>query len=118
MDEMKSSFGALVEPLTRRERAILLHLAEEKSYAEIAAQEVVAINTVKWYIQQLYAKLGVNNRQQALERAHGLGLLTPAGMNASTTPPPQNPTPVGADLRVRPNPTPPLAQPHPQPLSI
>jgi DNA-binding CsgD family transcriptional regulator len=75
MDEKKFSFGAPAEPLTRRERAILLHLAEDKSYTEIAAQEMLAVNTVKWCIQQLYVRLGVNNQRQAIACARSLGLL-------------------------------------------
>jgi predicted ATPase/class 3 adenylate cyclase/Flp pilus assembly protein TadD len=72
---MKSPSGKLVEPLTRRERAILLHLAEDKSNREIAALEVLSLNSVKWYIQQIYGKLGVNRRREAIERARSLGLL-------------------------------------------
>jgi DNA-binding CsgD family transcriptional regulator len=78
MDDKESPSDALVEPLTRREQAMLLHLAGDKSYREIAAQEVLALNSVKWYIRQLYGKLGVNNRRQALERARSLGLLPTA----------------------------------------
>ena len=77
MNEMKSNLVQLVEPLTRRERAILLHLAEDKSNREIAALEVLSLNSVKWYIQQIYGKLGVNRRRAAIERARSLGLLPP-----------------------------------------
>jgi predicted ATPase/class 3 adenylate cyclase len=76
---MKSPSGKLVEPLTRRERAILLHLAEDKSNREIAALEVLSLNSVKWYIQQIYGKLGVNRRREAIERARSLGLLPTLG---------------------------------------
>jgi predicted ATPase/class 3 adenylate cyclase len=76
---MKSPSGTLVEPLTRRERAILLHLAEDKSNREIAALEVLSLNSVKWYIQQIYGKLGVNRRREAIERARSLGLLPTLG---------------------------------------
>ena len=72
---MQNPTGPLVEPLTRREQAILQHLAEGKSYREIAALEVLALNSVKWYIQQIYGKLGVNRRRAAIERARSLGLL-------------------------------------------
>jgi predicted ATPase/class 3 adenylate cyclase len=75
MDKMQNLADKLVEPLTRRERAILQHLAEEKSNREIAALEVLSLNSVKWYIQQIYGKLGVNRRRAAIERARSLGLL-------------------------------------------
>jgi DNA-binding CsgD family transcriptional regulator len=76
---MKSPSDKLVEPLTRRERAILLQLAEDKSNREIAALEVLSLNSVKWYIQQIYGKLGVNRRREAIERARSLGLLPTPG---------------------------------------
>ena len=63
------------EILTRRERAILLHLVEDKSNQEIAALESLALNSVKWYIQQVYAKLGVNRRGEVERRARELGLI-------------------------------------------
>jgi len=93
---MKSPSGKLVEPLTRRERAILLHLAEDKSNREIAALEVLSLNSVKWYIQQLYGKLGVNRRREAIERARGLGFLpTPEPIVApETTPAKARPSPL------------------------
>jgi LuxR family maltose regulon positive regulatory protein len=42
---------------------------------EIADQIVIAVSTVKWHINHLYAKLGVHTRTQALARAKELGLL-------------------------------------------
>ncbi len=65
----------LVEPLTRREREILGLLAAGHSAPEIAEQLTLAVSSVKWHIQQLYGKLGVNNKQRALLRAAELGLL-------------------------------------------
>jgi predicted ATPase/class 3 adenylate cyclase len=76
---MKSPSGKLVESLTRRERGILQHLAEDKSNREIATLEVLSLNSVKWYIQQIYGKLGVNRRREAIERARSLGLLPTVG---------------------------------------
>jgi predicted ATPase/DNA-binding CsgD family transcriptional regulator len=65
----------LVEPLTRREREILGLLAEGLAAAEIADRLTLALSSVKWYVQQAYGKLGVNNKKQALARAAELGLL-------------------------------------------
>ena len=65
----------LIEPLTRREREILVLLAQGYSGTEIAQQLTLALSTVKWYVQQVYAKLDVNNKQQAILRAGELGLL-------------------------------------------
>ena len=65
----------LVEPLTRREREILALLAQGYTASEIAQQLTLALSSVKWYIQQVYGKLGVNNKQRAILRAGELGLL-------------------------------------------
>src|SRR6185503_17459926 len=65
----------LVEPLTRREREILGLLAQGYSGPEIARQLTLALSSVKWYVQQVYSKLGVNNKQRAILRAGELGLL-------------------------------------------
>jgi non-specific serine/threonine protein kinase len=65
----------LVEPLTRREREILAFLAQGYSAPEIAQQLTLALSSVKWYVQQVYGKLGVNNKQRAILRAGELGLL-------------------------------------------
>jgi predicted ATPase/DNA-binding CsgD family transcriptional regulator len=65
----------LVEPLTRREREVLVLLAKGYSAPEIAGQLTLALSSVKWYVQQVYGKLGVNNKQRAILRAGELGLL-------------------------------------------
>jgi non-specific serine/threonine protein kinase len=65
----------LVEPLTRREREVLVLLAKGYSAPEIAKQLTLALSSVKWYVQQVYGKLGVNNKQRAILRAGELGLL-------------------------------------------
>ena len=76
MNARVSKIGeVLIEPLTRRERGILVLLAQGYSAPEIAQQLTLALSTVKWYVQQVYGKLGVNNRQRALLRAGELGLL-------------------------------------------
>jgi LuxR family maltose regulon positive regulatory protein len=69
------------ELLTRLERKILSLLAEARSQREIAEAEALSPSLVKRYIQQIYGKLGANNRQQALERARSLGLLVAALSN-------------------------------------
>lgn len=61
--------------LTGREREILALLAEDLSDREIAERLVVAYSTVKWYNRQIFNKLGVDNRQQAVARAFTIGLL-------------------------------------------
>ena len=69
------------ELLMRRERKILSLLAEARSQREITEAELLLPSSLKGYIQQIYRKLGANNRQQALERARSLGLLVAALSN-------------------------------------
>lgn len=43
---------------------------------ELADQLVLAVSTVKWYINQIFSKLYVNSRIQAIARARELNLLS------------------------------------------
>jgi DNA-binding NarL/FixJ family response regulator len=61
--------------LTYREREVLALLAGGASNREIASMLSVTIATVKSHLVHVYAKLEVRNRQEALSRAVGLGLL-------------------------------------------
>ncbi len=65
----------LVEPLTRREVEILSLLGQNLSNREIAGRLVMSLNSIKWYNQQIFGKLGVANRQEAVAKARELGLL-------------------------------------------
>lgn len=65
----------LAEPLSPREHEILQLIAAGLSNQAIADRLIVALNTVKWYSSEIYAKLGVRSRTQALIRARALGLL-------------------------------------------
>ncbi len=77
MEKAEGGLGFLHEPLTQRERNILAHLASDRSSQEIAGLEMLAYSSVKWYIHQVYAKLRVNRRSEAVTRARELGLLRP-----------------------------------------
>jgi WD40 repeat protein/serine/threonine protein kinase len=65
----------LVEQLTRREQEVLKLLVEGKSNKQIANELFVEISTVKWYNTQIYGKLGVRSRMQAVVRARELNLV-------------------------------------------
>jgi LuxR family maltose regulon positive regulatory protein len=65
----------LVEPLSQREIEVLRLMAEGYRYQEIAERLVVSINTVRHHTRNVYGKLDVNNRAQALSRAKELNLL-------------------------------------------
>jgi DNA-binding CsgD family transcriptional regulator len=66
---------ALLDPLTDREVEILQLIAAGLSNKEIAAQLSLSTNTVKMYASQLYQKLDVNRRTEAVARAREIGLL-------------------------------------------
>jgi LuxR family maltose regulon positive regulatory protein len=70
--------ASLVEPLTPREVEVLALLADRLTNQEIAAQLVIAPGTVKTHTLNLYAKLAVHGRRQAVARARTLGLLPAA----------------------------------------
>jgi ATP/maltotriose-dependent transcriptional regulator MalT len=61
------------EVLTEREAEVLAGLCERRSYKEIGAALFISPNTVKRHACNIYAKLGVNNRQQALAKVERLG---------------------------------------------
>ena len=63
------------EHLTTREAEILQRLAAGDSNRDIASGLVVTLGTVKWYVNQIYSKLGVRSRTQAVARARELGIL-------------------------------------------
>jgi DNA-binding NarL/FixJ family response regulator len=52
--------------LTERERTVLAALAEGLSNSRIAEQLGVSVNTVKFHLQNLFLKLGVRNRTEAV----------------------------------------------------
>jgi len=66
---------ALIEPLSEREIEVLRLIAAGRSNAEIGEQRYIAVGTVKRHINNIYGKLGVESRTQAIARARGLGML-------------------------------------------
>jgi LuxR family maltose regulon positive regulatory protein len=66
----------LVEQLTVREQEILNLLVGRLSNKEIAAKLFIAPTTVKKHLNNIYGKLGVSNRRQAVEKSEALGILS------------------------------------------
>ena len=73
----------LLEPLSKREKEILARLSAGLSDQQIANELYLSLNTVKWYNRQIYDKLGVSNRAQAVVQARALGLLGSEGLRPS-----------------------------------
>ena len=65
----------LVEPLSDRELEILRMIAAGRANQEIAEKLFVAPSTIKWHINNIYGKLGVRSRTQAIARARHLRLF-------------------------------------------
>jgi LuxR family maltose regulon positive regulatory protein len=65
----------LIESLSKRELEVLRLIGEGYSNQEIADRLVVTLHTVKKHSSNIYNKLGVNSRTQALARARQLNLL-------------------------------------------
>jgi LuxR family maltose regulon positive regulatory protein len=67
--------ASLVEPLSDRELEVLRLIADGHSNQAIADRLVVAVSTVKKHNNNLYGKLDVQSRTQALARARAIKLL-------------------------------------------
>jgi LuxR family maltose regulon positive regulatory protein len=65
----------LIEPLTERELEVLSLIVAGHSNREIAAELYLAMGTVKKHISNIYGKMGVQRRAQAIARARELDLL-------------------------------------------
>jgi len=65
----------LVEPLSDREIEVIQLIAEGLTNQEIASRLYLSLNTVKVHTRNIYGKLGVTSRMQAVARAIGLGIL-------------------------------------------
>lgn len=64
-------------PLTARERDVLLRLVEGLNNAEAAERLGISEHSVKFHVQNVCKKLGVNSRVAAVVKAIRLGLIVP-----------------------------------------
>lgn len=79
VDEAASPLGeseSLPEPLTEGEMRVLRYLPTNLSKQEIGDELYLSVNTIMTHVKHLYAKLDVQTRRQAVDRARALGLLT------------------------------------------
>ena len=61
--------------ISERELEVLQCLARGLSNEEIARQLFISLNTVKTHLSNLYFKLDVKRRTQAVEKARSLGII-------------------------------------------
>jgi LuxR family transcriptional regulator, maltose regulon positive regulatory protein len=64
------------ELLTQGETRVLRYLPTHMGAPEIATELFLSANTVKTHLRHLYQKLGAHSRQEAVQRARAIGLLT------------------------------------------
>lgn len=67
--------GSQEEALTDREHEVICLAAQGLSNDEIGKQLALALGTVKWHLHNIYEKLKVRNRTQAIRRVRELSLL-------------------------------------------
>jgi LuxR family maltose regulon positive regulatory protein len=67
--------GRLVEPLSQRELEVMRLLASNLNSTEIAAELYISVSTVRTHIKNIYSKLDVHRRFEAVQKGHDLGLL-------------------------------------------
>lgn len=65
----------LIEPLSKRELDVLRLLATGHTNQAVADDLVIAVSTVKKHVNNIFGKLGVANRTQAISRARDLDIL-------------------------------------------
>jgi LuxR family transcriptional regulator, maltose regulon positive regulatory protein len=65
----------VIEPLTEREREVLVHVSGMLNTAEVAEQMYISVNTVKTHLRNIYRKLAAAHRNEAVRRARQLQLI-------------------------------------------
>lgn len=70
-----SGNALLIEPLSQRELAILELIAAGRSNSQIADVLSISENTVKWHCSNLFGKINVRNRTEAVVVGQNLGIL-------------------------------------------
>jgi len=75
LDEAHAGSPKAIEPPTPAELAVLRLLATDLSQREIGGELFLSMNTVKTHARNIYGKLGVSSREDAVRRANALGLI-------------------------------------------
>jgi LuxR family maltose regulon positive regulatory protein len=70
-----ASGEGLLEPLSQREIEVLGWMAKGCTNQEIAQEMILSLHTIKSHARNIYGKLDVKNRTEAVTRARLLGLL-------------------------------------------
>lgn len=78
-----------LDELNPREKEIVKQLSLGLSDQAIADRLFLSLNTVKWYNRQIYSKLGVRTRTQAIARVQKIGILKEISSSNPRLPRPQ-----------------------------
>ena len=77
--EEGSAVGASVmgpgEDLREREVEVLRLMSRGRTNRQVAEELAISVGTVKWYTSQIYSKLAVRNRTEAVASARRMGLV-------------------------------------------
>jgi LuxR family maltose regulon positive regulatory protein len=69
--------AGVIEALSEREIEVLQLIADGLTNPEIATRLILSLHTVKTHTRNIYGKLGVHTRTEAVARARTLGILPP-----------------------------------------
>ena len=61
--------------LSDREKDVLLHLSKGANYNQIASNLIISPNTVRRHIENIYKKLNVHNKAEALQKVYQYKLI-------------------------------------------
>jgi LuxR family maltose regulon positive regulatory protein len=75
LEAARGGAGALVEPLTEAELRIVELMPTHLTLEEIGNRLSISRNTVKTHIRDVYGKLCVTSRSEAVTQAQALGLI-------------------------------------------
>jgi serine/threonine protein kinase len=83
----RTSSSTIVELLTRREQEVVSLLVTGATNKDIAQKLFITVPTVKWYLNEIFRKLRVRSRVQAIVRARELNLIVSAADSSDETAP-------------------------------
>lgn len=75
IEKREKGIPEVIEPLSAREVEVLELIADGLSNKEIASQLHVSLSTVKGHNRNIFGKLLVNNRTQAVAKGRALGII-------------------------------------------
>jgi LuxR family maltose regulon positive regulatory protein len=73
--ETQSANSKLIEPLSERELEVLALMAQGMTNLQIAAHLILSLGTIKTHLNNIFGKLNVRNRAEAVLRAKEYNLL-------------------------------------------